>query len=208
MSPIEELHKTAWQILCEIQQEQLATPNDQWIIIDTNGDVRERAVRMIAKTGSLKALEYQTSLLATFRSIQQLNGVHTRPNAYKVEPILPRFEEVYALYESIFTQEYNADQIKFLTKQVQVLSQSANKPPEPKKTNLSAADQKKLFILEKLKEEWALTPNTGETKISTQKYHSWMRECGITDWYELENILKLLEQAGLISKFRIIGAAR
>jgi hypothetical protein len=44
--------------------------------------------------------------------------------------------------------------------------------------------------------------------VSTQKYHSWMRECGITDWYELENILKLLEQAGLISKFRIIGAAR
>jgi hypothetical protein len=208
MSPIEELHKTAWQILCEIQQEQLATPNDQWIIIDTNADVRERAVRMIAKTGSLKALEYQTSLLATFRSIQQLNGVHTRPNAYKVEPIHPRFEEVYALYESIFTQEHNADHIKFLTKQVQVLSQSSNKPLEPKKTNLSAADQKKLFILEKLKEEWALTPNTGETKISTQKYHSWMRECGITDWYELENILKLLEQAGLISKFRIIGAAR
>ncbi len=208
MSPIEELHKTAWQILCEIQQEQLATPNDQWIIIDTNADVRERAVRMIAKTGSLKALEYQSSLLATFRSIQQLNGVHTRPNAYKVEPILPRFEEVYALYESIFTKEYNADQIKFLTKQVQVLSQSANKPSEPKKTNLSAADQKKLFILEKLKEEWALTPSTGETKISTQKYHSWMRECGITDWYELENILNLLQQAGLISKFRIIGAAR
>lgn len=208
MSPIEELHKTAWQILCEIQQEQLATPNDQWIIIDTNADVRERAVRMIAKTGSLKALEYQSSLLATFRSIQQLNGVHTRPNAYKVEPILPRFEEVYALYESIFTKEYNTDHIKFLTKQVQVLSQSANKPVEPKKTNLSAAEQKKLFILEKLKEEWALTPSTGETKISTQKYHSWMRECGITDWYELENILKLLEQAGLISKFRIIGAAR
>lgn len=208
MTPIEELHKTAWQILCEIQQEQLATPNDQWIIIDTNADVRERAVRMIAKTGSLKALEYQSSLLATFRNIQQLNGVHTRPNAYKVEPILPRFEEVYALYESIFTQEYDADQIKFLTKQVQVFSQSANKPVEPKKTNLSAADQKKLFILEKLKEEWALTPSAGETKISTQKYHSWMKECGITDWYELENVLKLLQQAGLISKFRIIGAAR
>ncbi len=208
MSPIEELHKAAWQILCEIQQEQLATPNDQWIIIETSADVRERAVRMIAKTGSIKSLEYQSSVLATFRSIQKLNGVYTRPDAYKVEPILPRFEEVYKLYESIFTHDYNADEIKFLTKQVQVLNQTADQSAEPKETYLSAADQKKLFILEKLKEEWALTPSAGETKISTKKYHSWMRECGITDWYELENVLKLLKQEGLIAQFRIIGAAR
>lgn len=208
MPPLEELHKTAWQILCEIKQEQLATPNDQLIIIDTGSDVRERAVRMLAKTGSIKALEYQTSVLATLKTIQKLNGVYTRPDAYKVEPIFPRFEEVYELYESIFSHEYNTDEIKFLTNQVQVFSQSTNQQTEPKVTNLSAADQKKLFILEKLKAEWDLTPDAGATKISNQKYHSWMRECGITDWYELENILNILKQEGLIVSFRNIGAAR
>jgi len=42
MTPEEELHKTIWQILGEIRQEQLATPDDEWIIVDTKSDVRER----------------------------------------------------------------------------------------------------------------------------------------------------------------------
>lgn len=208
MSPVEELHKAVWQILCEIKQEQLATPSDQWIIVDTSANVRERAVRVLAKTGSIKALEYQHSLAATLQTIRQLNGVYSKPTAYKVEAKLPRFEEVNELYESIFNHEYNADEIKFLTNQVQVLSQSANQPAKPKATSLSTADQKKLLILERLKEEWDLTPNAGETKVSYQKFHTWMKECGITDWYELENVLKLLKQEGLITKFQNIGAAR
>lgn len=208
MSPVEELHKAVWQILCEIKQEQLATPNDQWIIIDTAASIKERAVRLLAKTGSIKALEYRLSLAATLQTIRQLNGVFSKPTAYKVEAKSPRFEEVYELYESIFNHEYNADEINFLTNQVQVFSQSANQPTEPKEVNLSIADQKKLFILEKLKEEWALTPRASETKISDKKYHSWMREGGIKDWYEVENILRLLMQEGLIIKFKIIGASR
>lgn len=208
MSPVEELHKAVWQILCEIKQEQLATPSDQWIIIDTNANVRERAVRVLVKIGSIKALEYQPSLLATLKTIRELNGVYSKPTTYKVEPKLPRFEETFELYEGIFNHDFSADEIKFLTNQIQALSQSANEPAKPKVTNLSTADQKKLLILEKLKEEWDLTPNAGETKVSYQKFHTWMKECGITDWYELENILKLLKQEGLITKFQIIGAAR
>ncbi len=38
MTPEEELHKTVWQILAEIKQEQLATPDDEYIIIDTEAD--------------------------------------------------------------------------------------------------------------------------------------------------------------------------
>ncbi len=217
MSPVEELHKAVWQILCEIKQEQLATPNDEWIIIDANADLRERAVRVIAKTGGIKALEYQPTLLATLKTIQKFNGIYSKPNAYKVEPKLPRFDEVYELYDTTFNHAYAEDELKSLTDAVQKLSQSAKQSTEPKETNLSAADKKKLFILEKLKEEWDLTPKnnsekvtiqTGETKISSQKFNSWMRESGITDWYELENILNILKQEGLISKFKIIGASR
>ena len=226
MSPVEELHKAVWQILYEVKQEQLATPNDEWIVIDTGSDIRERAVRLLAKTGSIKALEYQPSMLATLKAIQRLNGVYAKPTAYKVEPNLPRFEETFGLYEGIFNHEYNTDEIKFLTNQVQVLSQSAKQSAEPQEINLSTADKKKLFILEKLKEEWDLTPKNnsdkvmvqtgigthlvqaGETKISSQKFNSWMKESGITDWFELENILNILKQEGLISKFKIIGASR
>ena len=225
MSPVEELHKTVWQILCEIQQEQLATPTDEWIIIDTSDDIRERAVRMITKTGSIKALEYQSSMLATLKSIQKLNGVHTRPSAYKVAPILPRFEDTYELYEGVFNHEYNSDEIKSLTNQVQLLSQSSEQPTEKKVTNLSAADQKKLLLLEKLKEEWDLTPKqnsdpvmvstgigthlvkAGLATISNQKFRSWMGECGISDWYELESILNILKQEGLISSFQNLNEA-
>ncbi len=172
MSPVEELHKAVWQILCEIKQEQLATPSDQWIIIDTNANVRERAVRVLVKIGSIKALEYQPSLLATLKTIRELNGVYSKPTTYKVEPKLPRFEETFELYEGIFNHDFSADEIKFLTNQIQALSQSANEPAKPKVTNLSTADQKKLLILEKLKEEWDLTPNAGETKVSYQKFHT------------------------------------
>lgn len=225
MTPLEELHKAVWQILCEIKQEQLATPNDQWIIIDTGASVRERAVRLIAKTGGIKALEYQPSLAATLQTIRQLNGVYSKPTAYKVEAKSPRFEEVYELYESIFNHEYNADEIKSLTNQVQLLSQSSEQPSEKKVTNLSAADQKKLLLLEKLKEEWDLTPKqnsdpvmvrtgigthlvkAGLATVSNQKFHSWMNQCGISDWYEFESILNILKQEGLISKFENLNEA-
>jgi hypothetical protein len=225
MTPLEELHNAVWQILCEIKQEQLATPNDQWIIIDTGASDRERAVRLIAKAGGIKALEYQPSLAATLQTIRQLNGVYSKPTAYKVEAMSPRFEEVYELYESIFNHEYNADEIKYLTNQVQLLSPSSKQPSEKKVTNLSAADQKKLLLLEKLKEEWDLTPKqnsdpvmvrtgigthlvkAGLATISNQKFHSWMNQCGISDWYEFESILNILKQEGLISKFENLNEA-
>ena len=53
MTPEEDLHTTVWQILDEIIEEQLATPDDEWIIIDTKSDVREGAVRVLATMGSM-----------------------------------------------------------------------------------------------------------------------------------------------------------
>jgi hypothetical protein len=84
---------------------------------------------------------------------------------------------------------------------------------------LSAASKKKLFILEKLKEEWDLTSKrpvtthanfgysytrpAGEAKISQQKFSRWMGEDGVSDWYEIESILGGFQEEGLISEFRL-----
>lgn len=79
-------------------------------------------------------------------------------------------------------------------------------------------EQKILCILEKLKEEWDLTPKkndepmvqsgfiayyrkTGTKRIPMQRFSAWERECGVKDWYELEDILAILKQDGLISNF-------
>ncbi len=222
MTPVEELHKTVWQILGEIKQEQIATPNDEWIIIDTQVDTRERAVRLLAKVASVKALDYDP-LLAPLKAIQKLSGIHNKITAYKIEPIQPRFDEICELYDKTFDHNYNTEEIKQLTDKIQTLS-SVQKTTE-QKIELSVADKKKLFILERLKEEWDLTPKTddepvmfqtgmkahlrlaGETTISHQKFSSWMRECGISDWYELKNIFEILKQEGLISKFQNLNEA-
>ncbi len=87
---------------------------------------------------------------------------------------------------------------------------------------LSVADKKRLFILEKLKEEHDLAPKqnarptmlqeaivvyaqrAGEINIPRHKFVSWQNECGITDYYQLQNILATFQQEGLIESFRIL----
>lgn len=222
MSPIEELHKAVWQILGEIRQEQLATPNDQWIIIDTRIEIKDRAIRLLAKVGSVKALEYN-AFSAPLQAIQKLSGTYSKPNAYKIEPIQPRFDEICDLYDKTFNRPYNAEEIQKLTETIHNLSPF--KKTTEQKIELSVADKKKLFILEKLKEEWDLTPKTddepvmfqagmkahlrlaGETTISHSKISSWMQESGINDWYELKNILEILKHEGLISNFQSLNEA-
>jgi hypothetical protein len=86
---------------------------------------------------------------------------------------------------------------------------------------LSAADKKKLYILEKLKEEWELVPklSTGpglvvyqhparETDIPTTRVNDWMNRCGIEDIQQLENILTIFQQEGLIEGFNVIDESR
>jgi len=91
---------------------------------------------------------------------------------------------------------------------------------------MNTANEKILYILEKLKEEWDLVPKKDvvkrdaglgrgskivthykhprEARISSQRLWPWMQECGI-DYHQLEYILRTLEQEGLIIKFRTFG---
>ena len=70
-------------------------------------------------------------------------------------------------------------------------------------TTLSVVNKKKLCILEKLKEEWDLTPV--QAKISSKKHSQWIRECNIIDYYEFEAVLNALEKEGLINSFEFVS---
>lgn len=68
---------------------------------------------------------------------------------------------------------------------------------------MTLADRKKLYILEKLKEEWDLTPD--KAKISHIKHSQWIRECNITDYYEFKAVLNALKKEGLINSFEFLS---
>jgi hypothetical protein len=90
--------------------------------------------------------------------------------------------------------------------------------PEEKNIELSSADKKKLFILEKLKEEFDLAPkqsvsiNTGgaysyrrpagEVNIYQNKFSLWLHECEI-DFNQLQSILSTFQQEGLVVNFSV-----
>jgi hypothetical protein len=68
---------------------------------------------------------------------------------------------------------------------------------------LSNTDKKKLYVLEKLKDEYDLTPN--EARISPKKHAQWIREGNITDYYEFEAVLNNLKKEGLIISFDFLS---
>lgn len=89
------------------------------------------------------------------------------------------------------------------------------------------ANEKKLYVLEQLREEWDLTPkrdkaeykgsfsenyivyykDPGETTISYQKQLRWYADCDM-DSYELKNILTIFQQEGIISNFEFLSEYR
>lgn len=75
--------------------------------------------------------------------------------------------------------------------------------------------------MERLKEEWEISPkkvsrrsysmyensNVREASLSDDKLTRWMRGAGIGDYYELESVLSRLVEEGVIEKFESINPA-
>jgi len=127
-------------------------------------------------------------------------------------------EHHYRFYETIFALEKTGEiEIKDMRKEEVILS-LINKPASEQKyglvkippvKELSSADKKKLFILEKLKEEWDLAPHNTDPvkiKIAGNRVHRWMNEVGI-DYYQLTTILMSFEVEDLIIKHESINPA-
>ncbi len=76
---------------------------------------------------------------------------------------------------------------------------------------LSVAEKKKLFILEKLNEEWELLPKQLEPKLIKlhwSRYEKWLKDSGIPDNGQLMNILLGLQEKGLITDCKWVNPAR
>ena len=83
--------------------------------------------------------------------------------------------------------------------------------------DLTKAEKKKLCVLERLKDEYDLTPKTpvrthmylgyshirpaDEAWLYGQKISAWIQECALSDRLELENILAIFQEKKIISKF-------
>jgi len=80
-------------------------------------------------------------------------------------------------------------------------------------------DSRTLFILEKIQDEYEIIKRQGfpahtqdyysrysrthDAKIPERRWHSWANELGI-DFIQLEAILKIIENEGLLEKFEFI----
>lgn len=123
-------------------------------------------------------------------------------------------EHHYRFYETIFSLEQLGEiEIKDLRKEEVVLSliekPVVEKEKIPPVKELSAAEKKKLAVLEKLKEEWDLAPKNAkqiELKISGDRAYEWMVELGI-DYDQLRNILLSFKEENLIINFESINPA-
>ncbi len=75
--------------------------------------------------------------------------------------------------------------------------------------DISSADNKKLIVLEFLKEEWDLSPkNSGDVliKISGERAAMLMRMTGL-DYYQLDRVLESFKEDGLIMRHEFINPA-
>ncbi|MFZ3029820.1 MAG: hypothetical protein WA095_02385, partial [Minisyncoccia bacterium] len=151
---------------------------------------------------SLAARYGKKNIAITFEEVARIGGWANKD------------EHHYRFYETILALEQLGEiEIKDLRKEEVILSLVEKTVPEKEKVapvkELSPADKKKLFILEKLKEDWDLAPKDGrqvQLKISGDQVYEWMMELGI-NYYSLENILLGFKKEGLIIKYESINPA-
>lgn len=135
MSAIEELHKTVWEVLVEIKQEALVTPDDEWILISTHTDELWRAVRYLAKLGAIKATEHSPLLrgASAIKLVQEMNGRIYKPNAYRIEILQPRFNDIYNIYERTQSEALSKTTLDYIKEIIRTLMQEYKKYPAGEK---------------------------------------------------------------------------
>ncbi|MSU44961.1 hypothetical protein EXS45_02165 [Candidatus Nomurabacteria bacterium] len=203
MTPEESFTKEVLWILKEIKKEELLTQKGERVEfsvralikgdnakrkdVDCEFPSKENQKRLLYKLKEWKAIDVEP-VDNILRGSDILN-----PTIYQLIIKQPKFNE---LYEEL-------------------------REPELKKelyTEKSAEAIKKIiFILDKIKDEWDLIPKNyptedsmiqagiiyrhkknNRTPISHETTTGWVRECGLKDFYQLDNILDILLEEGLI----------
>jgi len=125
---------------------------------------------------------------------------------------LPSEEElknyVFLQINSLDELHQTKDKIDYLLGTLNFEKNDKDKKEIPSQANnqiLTAADKKKLCILEKLKEEWDLVSKKNNEEVvievSWQRNIQWQGECGIDD-SQFENILQGFKDENLLDGFR------
>jgi hypothetical protein len=107
-------------------------------------------------------------------------------------------ERHYRFYETLLALE----------KMKEIEIRDLRKEEVPPTKEISSADKKRLFILEKLKEEWDLAAEGSSghghlsyygksSRIPSVRFNKWLSECGI-DFYQFQEILATFKQEDLI----------
>lgn len=213
MTPEEKYHSDRWFVFQKIRERELYAPDkngiDYYLEITPFSKFEEHPpsaqiniLKQLVGEGAIEIIheENKTGYGAYYLFVLQIKR--------------PRFDELYRHEEN-----FRKEKVKVTT--------PANPPvnaensdeikSQPNGQIANRAEKKKLCVLEKLKEEHDLTPKTavrthvyfgyshvrpaGEAWLYEQKLLTWIQECNLSDRLELENILAIFQQEGLVSKF-------
>lgn len=134
MRPEEKLHRAIWSALDEIEQEKLATPDDEWVLIGATTPDRKRAVRTLEKCGAIKVVKNRMRPYYALRMIQEMQGIEEEPIGYYIDTIEPRYAEVIDFYYDNIgkrNEGMNKDDAAKVTSQLKEWQGSKPKPALP-----------------------------------------------------------------------------
>lgn len=187
MTPEKKFNQDVWYVLQEIKKKSLYGADNKSVSYEINFYVIASGCPSGKEEIAIleKLQQWQAIKITDKKDILDDCGLESGAT-YFLKILQPKFNEIYRRYEKLNTEFKSSDNGAI--------------------TSLSAADRKKLCILEKLKEEWDLTPD--RAKISQIKHSLWLRDCGITDYYEFEAILNLLKKEKLINLFHFVDESK
>jgi len=207
MTPEEKYHSDRWFVLQKIRERELYAPNKNEIRYHLEitpyskfeqhlPSAQINILKQLADEGAIKILdeESKSGYGAYYLFILQIQR--------------PKFDELYR-NEEIFKKEgLNTTTPTSPNMDTGSGDKIKSQPDGQKLPN--TADEKKLCVLEKLKEEWDLAPVYEKngvrvvfvTKISEERYDKWIRECGLEDEERLMDILATFQQRGVVVSFR------
>lgn len=138
MRPEEKLHRAIWSAIDEIAQEKLATPDDEWVLVNCFSSERKRAIQTLVKSGSIKIVNRKLrSMLSAIRVLQEMQGVEEEVIGYYIDTIEPRYTEMLDFYYDNIGKRGEGlikSDIAKVTDQLRVWQGSQPTPVLPQKT--------------------------------------------------------------------------
>jgi len=182
MTPEERFNNELLYVLNQIKQKALYTRKDRYI---------EYWVSFVEDNAKITA-EKESLILDKLEELGAIkiiskdaspSDIMVEAYVYSLEIKQPKFDELY-------------DELR----------EPLRKKEEYEKKSVESLN-KILGVLKHLKDEWDITPNQ-RTRIAHNKCYSWVQDCGLNDFYELDSILTILQQEELILEAKFINEAR